>query len=59
MKGTRRTAVMARAKKQIAKRAAAREERSGDRVVASNRRARHDYEILETFEAASCCRAPR
>jgi SsrA-binding protein len=42
---------MARAKKQIAKRAAAREDRSGDRVVATNRRARHDYEFLETFEA--------
>ncbi len=42
---------MARAKKQIAKRAAAREERSGDRVVATNRRARREYEFLETFEA--------
>ena len=42
---------MARAKKQIAKRAAAREERSGDRTVATNRRARREYEILETFEA--------
>ena len=42
---------MARAKKQIAKRAAAREERGGDRVVASNRRARREYDFLETFEA--------
>ncbi|HTU39039.1 MAG TPA: SsrA-binding protein SmpB [Acidimicrobiales bacterium] len=42
---------MARAKKQIAKRAAAREDRGGDRVVATNRRARREYEFLETFEA--------
>jgi SsrA-binding protein len=42
---------MARAKKQIAKRAAAREERSGDRVVATNRRARREYQFLETLEA--------
>ena len=42
---------MARAKKQIAKRAAAREDRSGDRTVATNRRARREYEFLETFEA--------
>jgi SsrA-binding protein len=43
---------MARAKKTVAKRAAAREAaaRSGDRVVASNRRARRDYLLLETFE---------
>ena len=43
---------MARAKKTVAKRAAAREAatRSGDRTVASNRRARHDYDILETYE---------
>jgi SsrA-binding protein len=43
---------MARAKKTVAKRAAAREAqgRSGDRVVATNRRARHDYDIIETFE---------
>jgi len=43
---------MARAKKTVAKRAAAREAagRSGDRTVASNRRARHDFDILETFE---------
>lgn len=42
---------MARAKRQIAKRAAAREDRGGDRVVATNRRARREYEFLETFEA--------
>jgi SsrA-binding protein len=43
---------MARAKKQIAKRAAARDERSGgDRTVATNRRARREYEFLETLEA--------
>jgi SsrA-binding protein len=43
---------VARAKRTVAKRAAAREAagRSGDRTVASNRRARHDYDILETFE---------
>ncbi|MGH9088960.1 MAG: SsrA-binding protein SmpB [Acidimicrobiales bacterium] len=42
---------MARAKKTVAKRAAAREEaRHGDRTVASNRRARHDYDILDTYE---------
>ena len=43
--------LMARAKKQIAKRAAAREERGGDRTVATNRRARREYEFLETLEA--------
>jgi SsrA-binding protein len=42
---------MARAKKQIAKRAAAREASGGDRVVATNRRARREYDFLETFEA--------
>ena len=42
---------MARAKRQIAKRAAAREGRSGDRVVATNRRARREYQFLETLEA--------
>ena len=42
---------MARAKKQIAKRAEARQRPSGDRVVATNRRARREYEFLETFEA--------
>ena len=30
-----------------------------NKVVASNRRARHDYEILDTSSAASCCRARR
>ena len=34
-----------------AKRAAAREANRGDPTVATNRRARHDYEILETVEA--------
>ena len=42
---------MARAKKQIAKREAAREARGSDRTVATNRRARREYEFLETFEA--------
>jgi SsrA-binding protein len=42
---------MARAKKQIAKRAAARDERGNDRTVATNRRARREYEFIETFEA--------
>jgi SsrA-binding protein len=42
---------MARAKKQIAKREAARQERGSDRTVATNRRARREYEFLETFEA--------
>jgi SsrA-binding protein len=41
---------MARAKRQQAKRAAARESTGGDRTVATNRRARHDYDILETIE---------
>jgi SsrA-binding protein len=41
---------MARAKKVLAKRAAARQSQGGDRTVASNRRARHDYDILETIE---------
>ncbi|MGH9020770.1 MAG: SsrA-binding protein SmpB [Acidimicrobiales bacterium] len=40
---------MARAKKIQEQRAAKRAE-GGDRVVATNRRARHDYEILETLE---------
>jgi len=37
----------------VAKRAAAREAAAtpGDRRVATNRRARHDYDLLETFEA--------
>jgi SsrA-binding protein len=47
---------MARAKKMAAKRAAEREGRRGDRVVATNRRARHDYEILETIEAGIALR---
>lgn len=34
-----------------AKRAAAREFHGGDRTVATNRRARHDYDVLETIEA--------
>jgi SsrA-binding protein len=42
---------MARAKKQIAKRAAARDERGSDRTVATNRRARREYEFIDTFEA--------
>ncbi len=42
---------MARAKKQIAKRAAARDERGSDRTVATNRRARREYEFIETVEA--------
>ncbi|HVA52692.1 MAG TPA: SsrA-binding protein SmpB [Acidimicrobiales bacterium] len=41
---------MARAKKMQARRAAQRDGVIGDRVVATNRRARHDYEILETLE---------
>ncbi len=41
---------MARAKKTMAKRLAKRQETSQDRVVATNRRARHDYELLETYE---------
>ena len=42
---------MARAKKQIAKRAAARDERGSDRTVATNRRARREYEFIEPLEA--------
>ena len=43
---------MARAKRTVAKRAAAREAaaQSGDRRVATNRRARHDYDIIDTIE---------
>ncbi len=41
---------MARAKKMISKRAAARAQASADRVVATNRRARFDYDVLESFE---------
>jgi SsrA-binding protein len=42
---------MARAKKVATMRAAKRDARRGDRTVATNRRARHDYEVLETIEA--------
>ncbi|HUC06111.1 MAG TPA: SsrA-binding protein SmpB [Acidimicrobiales bacterium] len=42
---------MARAKKQIAKRTAARQDRGSDRTVATNRRARREYEIVESMEA--------
>ncbi|MDA8309832.1 MAG: SsrA-binding protein SmpB [Actinomycetota bacterium] len=42
---------MGRAKKVAANRAAQRDGRRGDRTVATNRRARHDYEVLETIEA--------
>jgi SsrA-binding protein len=41
---------MARAKKQQARRAAAREATGNDRTVATNRRARHNYDILDTYE---------
>jgi SsrA-binding protein len=43
---------VARAKKTLARRATAREAagRSGDRTVATNRRARHDFDILDTLE---------
>ncbi len=41
---------MGRAKQQLAKKADRAANQSGDRVVATNRRARHDYEILETYE---------
>jgi SsrA-binding protein len=42
---------MARAKRTIERRTEARAKgQSQDRVLASNRRARHDFEILETFE---------
>ncbi|MGH8980637.1 MAG: SsrA-binding protein SmpB [Acidimicrobiales bacterium] len=47
---------MARAKKMVAKRAAAREAQGGDRTVATNRRARHEYDILETFECGMVLR---
>jgi SsrA-binding protein len=42
---------MARAKKQIAKREAAREAQGSDRTVATNRRARREYEFIDTVEA--------
>jgi SsrA-binding protein len=41
---------VAQAKKTKAKREAAKAQPSGDKTVASNRRARHDYDILETIE---------
>ncbi|HTB08510.1 MAG TPA: SsrA-binding protein SmpB [Acidimicrobiales bacterium] len=41
---------MARAKQMQQRRAKSREDVVGDRVVASNRRARHDYEILDSIE---------
>lgn len=42
---------MARAKTTIARRAAAKDaQRLNNRQVASNRRARHDYDILDTYE---------
>ena len=48
---SRYAARMARAKKTIARREAAKEAaRGADRTVATNRRARHEYEILETIE---------
>jgi SsrA-binding protein len=41
---------VARAKRTVAKRQAAKQTSTQDRVVATNRRARFDYDILETFE---------
>ena len=41
---------MAQAKKTKAKRDAKRDQPAGDRTVATNRRARHDYDILESLE---------
>jgi SsrA-binding protein len=41
---------MARAKQMQERRVQKKADASGDRVVASNRRARHDYEILDTLE---------
>jgi len=41
---------VARAKKTVAKRLAAKQSPNQDRIVASNRRARFDYDILETYE---------
>ncbi len=41
---------MARAKQIQDRRAKKREDTGNDRVVATNRRARHDYDILETLE---------
>lgn len=41
---------MARAKQIQERRAKKRDDTGGDRVVATNRRARHDFEILDTLE---------
>jgi SsrA-binding protein len=41
---------VARAKRTVAKRLAARQSGTQERVVATNRRARHDYDLIETFE---------
>jgi SsrA-binding protein len=41
---------VARAKRTVAKRLAAKQTAGQDRTVATNRRARHDYDLLETFE---------
>jgi len=41
---------VARAKQMQERRAKLKADASGDRVVATNRRARHDYEIIETLE---------
>lgn len=41
---------MARAKKKVANRLAQKQAATADRVVATNRRARHDYDLLETYE---------
>ncbi len=41
---------MARAKKKVAKRLAQKQVATQDRIVASNRRARYDYELLENYE---------
>lgn len=47
---------MARAKTTIKRRAEAREGRGLDRTVATNRRARRDYEVLETLECGMALR---
>jgi SsrA-binding protein len=41
---------VARAKKTVAKRLAAKQVATQDRIVATNRRARYDYELIDTFE---------
>ena len=41
---------MARAKRMQERRASARSNETGDKVVATNRRARHDYEIVDVYE---------